>query len=245
MVYNSIADTHATASRLAANSREKQAFERTLLGEKLAVTDPEFPISLYIEEDSRLAASPRRFAFMQTAPRTVIGHHGCPLDVADRILSEIQFLPSTKAYDWLGEGVYFWEYAPFRALEWAEAKCEIEGGTPAVLRATIKLGRCLNLLDIEHIPGLSEMYDSYVATVGAARLPQNTALGAHFLDREIIDGYCRAVAERTFKPFQTVRGSFAEGNPIYPGSKILQKAHTQIAVRDMTCILRVSLVQFP
>ena len=41
------------------------------------------------------------------------------------------------------------------------------------------------------------------------------------------------------------RGSFAEGAPIYPGSKILQKAHTQIAVRDTACILRASLVQFP
>ena len=182
---------------------------------------------------------------MQTAPRTVIGYHGCPLDVADRILSEMQFLPSTRAYDWLGEGVYFWEYAPYRALEWAASKCESEGGTPAVIRATIKLGRCLNLLDIEHIPGLTEMYALFVEMLGEENLPRNTGRGAHFLDREIIDSYCRTVAESTFKPLQTVRGSFAEGDSIYPGSKILKKAHTQIAVRDTTCILRASLVQFP
>lgn len=181
---------------------------------------------------------------MQTAPRTVVGYHGCSLDTANCILSEAQFLPSTKAYDWLGEGVYFWEYAPYRALDWAASKCGREGGTPAVLRVTIKLGRCLNLLDIEHIPGLTEMYALFVDILGEENLPRNTGQGAHFLDREIIDGYCRTVAERTFKPFQTVRGSFAEGEPIYSGSKILKKAHTQIAVRDTTCILRASLVHF-
>jgi hypothetical protein len=106
------------------------------------------------------------------------------------------------------------------------------------------LGRCLNLLDIQHFPGLSGIYDSYLKTVGVARLPQNTERGAHYLDREIIDGYCRAVTERAAMPLQSVRGSFAEGAPIYPGSKILRKAHTQIAIRDTTCIMRASLVQF-
>lgn len=165
--------------------------------------------------------------------------------MAERILSNMQFLPSIRAYDWLGEGMYFWEYAPYRALEWAETRCRLEGGTPAVIRATIQLSRCLNLLDIEHVPGLSEMYALFVELTGAENLPRNTARGAHYLDREIIDAYCRSVAARTFKPFQTVRGSFAEGDSLYPGSKILQKAHTQIAVRDTTCILRASPVQFP
>jgi len=182
---------------------------------------------------------------LQNAPRTVIGYHGCSQETADRIFAEQRFLPSTRAYDWLGEGFYFWEYAPYRALEWAGQKCKQEGGIPAVIRATIKLGRCLNLLDVEHIPELIQVYDSYVGTVGAANLPRNTERGAHFLDREIIDGHCRAIAQRDASPLQTVRGSFAEGSPIYPGSKILQKAHVQIAVRDATCILRASLVQFP
>jgi hypothetical protein len=174
----------------------------------------------------------------------VVGYHGCSQEAADRIFAERRFLPSIRAYDWLGEGFYFWEYAPYRALEWAEQKCEQEGGTPAVIRATIKLGRCLNLLDIEHIPELMRVYSSVVEMLGAARMPHNTERGAHFLDREIIDTYCRAFAQRVISPLQTVRGSFAEGAPIYPGSKILQRAHTQIAVRDTTCILRASLVQF-
>ena len=182
---------------------------------------------------------------LQNAPRTIIGYHGCSQQVADRIFAEQQFLPSTRAYDWLGEGFYFWEYAPYRALEWAEQKCEQEGGTPAVIRATIKLGRCLNLLDIKHLPDLLDVYNFIAASTGTTRMPLNTDRGAHFLDREIIDTYCRVFALDVASPLQTVRGSFAEGAPIYPGSKILQKAHTQIAVRDTACILRASLVQFP
>lgn len=182
---------------------------------------------------------------LQNAPRTVIGYHGCSQEDAERIFAEQRFLPSTRAYDWLGEGFYFWEYAPYRAFEWAEQKCEQEGGVPAVIRATIKLGRCLNLLDIEHIPGLLWVYGSFADTMEVARMPHNTERGAHFLDREIIDAYCRAFAQRSASPLQTVRGSFAEGAPIYPGSKILTKGHTQIAVRDTTCVLRASLVQFP
>ncbi len=46
------------------------------------------------------------------APEAIIGYHGCPRESAERILEEQLFLPSTKVYDWLGEGVYFWEYAP-------------------------------------------------------------------------------------------------------------------------------------
>ena len=181
----------------------------------------------------------------QNAPRTVIGYHGCSQEIADRIFAEQRFLPSTRAYDWLGEGFYFWEYAPHRAYEWAEQKCEREGGTPAVIRATIKLGHCLNLLDIKHLPDLLEVYNFIATGVGEADMPRNTNRGAHFLDREVIDTYCRTFALDVARPLQTVRGSFAEGAPIYPGSKILQKAHTQIAVRDTTCILRASLVQFP
>jgi len=191
-----------------------------------------------------LAVASRRKMSLQKAPRTVIGYHGCSREAADRILAEDRFLPSIRSYDWLGEGVYFWEYTPYRALEWASARCAQTGGEPAVIRANVKLGRCLNLLDIEHMPALAQIYHSFVETLGEAQLPRNTERGAHFLDRLIIDAHCRVVARRTLSPLQTVRGSFAEGEPIYPGSKILVKAQAQIAVRDPTCILRTSLVQF-
>lgn len=193
---------------------------------------------------SLLADSRKRRIPIQKAPRSVVGYHGTSRRAAAGILADQRLLPSSKTYDWLGEGVYFWEYAPYRALDWAVRRCAREGGEPAVIRATVRLGRCLNLLDSEHIPGLTQMYDSFAEAAEDVPLPQNTARGAHFLDRRVIDAYCRAVDRRSAIPFQTVRGSFAEGNPIYPGSKVLTKAHTQIAVRDAACILRASLVQF-
>jgi hypothetical protein len=180
-----------------------------------------------------------------TAPETVVGYHGCSLSIAKKIISAQRFLPSTMTYDWLGEGIYFWEYAPYRALEWAEQKRSGSKQEPAVLFATIRLGRCLNLLDTEHIPGLAATHAAFVETVNSDRLPKNTEKGAHYLDRKVINAYCRTVARGNRLPFQTVRGTFAEGEPIYPGSKIFTKAHTQIAVRDHICILDIHLVEFP
>jgi hypothetical protein len=36
--------------------------------------------------------------------------------------------------------------------------------------------------------------------------------------------------------FQTVRGAFEEGRPLFPGSAIRTQSHIQIAVRDVQCI---------
>lgn len=178
-----------------------------------------------------------------TAPKTVIGYHGCSREAAETILAEGQFLVSTNTYDWLGEGVYFWEYAPYRALEWAIER--YGEGEAAVLSASLRLGECLNLLDRRHFAEMEVIYQRLMKAMPENRRLRNTERGAHFLDRYIIDAYCRFASEETTTPFQTVRGSFPEGEPIYSGSKLLKKTHTQIAVRDVTCISRVRLVKFP
>ena len=36
--------------------------------------------------------------------------------------------------------------------------------------------------------------------------------------------------------FQTVRGVFEEGRPLFPGSAIRTQSHIQIAVRDVRCL---------
>lgn len=184
-----------------------------------------------------------RYRRVQMAPRTVVGFHGCSESAAERIISERQFNPSTRSYDWLGEGVYFWEYAPHRAMEWATEKCAVDGGTPVVLFASIRLGQCLNLLDTERMDAVARVHEQFIDEKSSRKMPYNTESGAHYLDREIIDYYCRTSVGRFARPIQTVRGSFAEGSPIYPGSKILRKAHTQIAVRDPVCIMRVSMAR--
>ena len=180
-----------------------------------------------------------------TAPQSVVGYHGCSRATAETILTEQRFVPSTKAYDWLGRGIYFWEYAPYRALDWAMQRCGTSGEEPAVIGVTIRLGRCLNLLDTEHTADLRETYRTISAAVAPQSLPRNTQWGAHYLDRYIIDSYCHALETSPVDSVQTVRGSFIEGEPIYLGSKIFDKAHTQIAVRDPACLSGIFLVQFP
>ena len=85
------------------------------------------------------------------APVSVTGYHGCDRDVAERLLDGKPFHKSTNDYDWLGSGVYFWEYAPFRAHDWARQRYGARG---VVIGAEINLGDCLNLLDNHHFADL-------------------------------------------------------------------------------------------
>jgi hypothetical protein len=82
--------------------------------------------------------------------RTILGYHGCDPAFADTILSgELSiddWKPSTNDYDWLGHGIYFWEYAPERALNWTN-RPNVPGG--GVIGAIIQLGNCLDLTDIK------------------------------------------------------------------------------------------------
>jgi hypothetical protein len=180
---------------------------------------------------------------LETGPREVIGYHGCTREVAQRLIDGESWLPSQNRYDWLGEGVYFWEYAPYRALEWAEERYSVEA---AVIRARIRLGDCLNLLDRRHLQAIQSLHMEAVEIWNDERLPipVNKSSGAHFLDRHIVDLYCLRVSrQEPGLAFQTVRGCFPEGEPIYPGSKILSKTHVQIAVRDASSIKSISLVK--
>jgi hypothetical protein len=175
------------------------------------------------------------------APRSVIGYHGCSKQIANRILAGEPFLPSANEWDWLGEGVYFWENAPARAQDWARQRFDSEG---AVLEAIIKLGRCLNLLDTKHFVDILQAY--HVVVTGlidqGLPIPQNRPDGRRYLDQRVLNLYCRIHGEVTQRPYQTVRGCFPEGEPIFPGSGILSKTHVQVAVRDANCTERVRLV---
>ena len=177
------------------------------------------------------------------SPRTIIGCHGCTRATADAILSAGRFLSSENEHDWLGAGVYFWEYAPYRALEWAKLVALQRGEQPSVLAATVSLGNCVNLMDVVHREGLIATHQKLAIRFGSENLPRNTARGGNFLDRMVIDEYCDDLAEQG-APTDTVRGAFPEGEPIYSGSKILSLAHTQMAVRNPDCITKIRLIKF-
>lgn len=169
------------------------------------------------------------------APDEVIAYHGCHSNTAYRVLSGEPFVLSSNPYDWPGTGIYFWEYGPDRAWDWAETRFKLHG---TVIEARIKLGRCLNLLDVvghdrirEANTVVAEQYRNSGRTP-----PANLANKQHFLDCAIIDMASILWERNGGVPFQTIRGCFPEGKPLYKGSKFLRETHVQIAVRDQTCI---------
>ena len=97
--------------------------------------------------------------------RQVIGYHGTTQEVADEVLHlQNKLKPSTNDYDWLGSGIYFWEYNFQRAWKWAEQSTKesnqktSRNDQPFVLGAVINLGRCLDLVSSDGLDALAKAY---------------------------------------------------------------------------------------
>lgn len=56
----------------------------------------------------------------RTLPSFVLGFHGCDRKVGEAVLAGQHLRPSNNDYDWLGQGIYFWENSPHRALSYAK-----------------------------------------------------------------------------------------------------------------------------
>jgi hypothetical protein len=186
-----------------------------------------------------------------TYQRTIIGYHGCDSAVANRVLAGKSGLNlSTNAYDWLGQGVYFWEHGPQRAYEWAIEQSKLGGPkvrNPSVLAAKINLGVCLDLLDTANTRLLGAWYNRFRSFMrqNGIQIPRNrdaahNRTGAkllRFRDCAVVDYTVSRLADTERVTYQTVRGVFLEGGPAFPGSEIALKSHIQIAVRDPKCIV--------
>lgn len=105
------------------------------------------------------------------------GFHGCDETVARKIIHlKEPLLQSLNNYDWLGNGIYFWENSPSRALEFAkELKSKNKIKTPCVVGSLIQLGNCLDLLDYEKLQYLKYGYEflKSVFNENNKPLPQN------------------------------------------------------------------------
>lgn len=182
----------------------------------------------------------------------VLGYHGCEKTVGEAILAgERDLERSENDYDWLGPGVYFGEADPKRGLAWAEQQVSRGRYTePFVIGAIIDLGDCLDLMSQNGIQAVSAAYDSlqviHDAVPELGPLPRNLG-GPDLLKRHLDCAVVRHVHEirKAFRnaPFQTVRGLFREGSPIYPDSGFYQRTHAQIAVCDLKQIKGVFRVR--
>jgi len=189
----------------------------------------------------------------KSLPYFVLGFHGCDRDVAEKILSSSSehLKLSKNDYDWLGNGIYFWENNPERALQYAlqlkknPARGKAKIKNEAVVGAIIDLGNCFNLLETQSLLTLKASFNILLNShrQSGFPLPENKRP----LDEEedvLLRRLDCAVVEMTHtlcestgkKPFDSVRGVFWEGQELYPNAGFREKNHIQICVRNRNCI---------
>ena len=66
-------------------------------------------------------------------------------------------------------------------------------------------------------------------------LPKNTE-HCRNLDYLVINTAAKLSIDLQYGNFDTVRGAFIEGDPIYSGARIFDKTHIQVCVRNLDCI---------
>lgn len=170
----------------------------------------------------------------------ILGYHGCDRRVAEDLLLNKPFDPSKNDYDWLGSGIYFWEANPVRGLAWAKELSRRHPNAihePYVVGAVIDLGYCLDLISAKGIEFVKFGYQDFVEFIRdlGGKMPQNT--GGHDLFLRHLDcavvNHIHEVNKKANRPeFDTVRGVFLEGQPIYETSGFHEKTHIQICVRN-------------
>jgi hypothetical protein len=168
--------------------------------------------------------------------RMLIGYHSCTETIARAVLDGEPLLPSHNDHDWLGHGIYFWEYGFARAIEWGNERARILGDKGATLGAVIETGNCFDLLDTRYTKRLRAAYPLWQEEHRGSSLV-NLGL-ARRLDCAFFNWYFTK-AEKKGRVYDTVRAAFHEGQPLYPNCGIVDKSHIQIVVRNPAAILGV------
>ena len=192
-------------------------------------------------------------------PNLSIGFHGCDLQVRNELVNNPDKVrKSQEKYDWLGNGFYIWENNYTRALQWAKDK-QKRGKikTPSIVGVVYQLEYCLDLTDSEFIDLLPIYYNLMIRDLKVVnkQLPKNRDLPnaenhdlilreldcavfeyMHQKIDEAIDADLKDKGYSEYKHFDTVRGIFTEGAPIFEGAGIQSKNHIQVCIRNLNCI---------
>ena len=95
--------------------------------------------------------------------REIIGYHGTTKEYADRIINENCFLDSCKDNEWLGHGVYFFQYISH--AKWWVSRRRFSGKETAIVQALLSFYDD-QLLDLDDPDARKKLFDIYkVATV--------------------------------------------------------------------------------
>ena len=177
-------------------------------------------------------------------PSFVLGFHGCDRSIGEKILLDGGHLqPSVQDWDWLGHGIYFWEGNPSRAIQWAvqrQKAGKIE--TPFVLGAIIDLRHCLDLFDHDGLGEVKETHGVLMRNIGIAGTDVPRNIGntpdklARGLDCAVMNALHLYRKDRGESEYDSVRGPFLEGEPLYEGAGFRTENHIQLCVRNTECI---------
>jgi hypothetical protein len=172
--------------------------------------------------------------------RTIVAFHGTTEPVADHLANGGDFTLSVNPYDWLGTGIYFWEYAPKQAWWWA-TRFE-KNPWPAVVGAMIRLGNCFDLLDPRNVQLLKGLHDDMVDKWKSKGIePARNVRHRKNLDCAVFN-YCYEKAVAKGRPIDSARTVYVptdKSKRIWHGSWIYEEAHIQICLRNPKNILAV------
>jgi len=179
----------------------------------------------------------------------VIGFHGCDQLVVDNLAEgKCDLNPSRNDYDWLGNGIYFWENNEERALQFAIESSKRKNSTikkPSVIAAVLDLGYCMDLTDSFYLKELKEAYNALECSFRLVGIPLPKNVGVKGSNEILIRKLDCSVIQLAHKineltnpstPYDSVKGVFWEGTPLYPGAGFSEKNHIQICVRNPNCI---------
>lgn len=175
--------------------------------------------------------------------RTVVAFHGTRRSVAEKLVAGTPFGKSENDDDWLGHGIYFWEYAPQQAWWWAERRYGADEA--AVVGSLVRLGRCVDLLDPSNADLLvvahGELDD---ALARAGRSLKSNANTHKYRDCAVFNYLFAKLAIANIE-VESVRAVFVplqlgKGLPrLWDRSGVFRGAHIQLSVREPTNILAV------
>ncbi len=151
-------------------------------------------------------------------PFQIMGFHSCDREEGLSVLNgKTQLKPSNNIWDWLGEGIYFWEQNPKRALEYSIESAtkkqfnKVPIKTPFVLGAIIELGNCLNLIEPESLTILKEAYKGLeqIYKEAGKQMPKNEADNRK-LDSAVFKHLHKSRIDNSKLGYETIRCALPE-----------------------------------